>query len=311
MNTAIRLGTRGSRLALTQTETVAALLKTTCGVDTEIVVIRTTGDREQNLDPGTPSWSPGAFTKELESALLDDRVDLAIHSFKDMGTLETPGLEIPSVLERAPVHDVLVCRDEATADAIRAALADDDVHAGLVIGTSSPRRSAQVRAAIGAEVRAIRGNVPTRVGKVTDGVNGYDAVMLAAAGLGRLGMEPEHTVTLPIDRFPSAAGQGAIAIQGRADCEASRTAAALDHEATRRATTAERAFLRRIDAGCHTAAAATAVASPNGRVRLHTQYFDDDGRDLDHVAEGTEPRTVGESAGDVVLQWLRTTISSG
>src|ERR1700730_3996116 len=225
------VGTRGSRLARAQTAWVIERLRDAVPDRRWLeVLISTAGDQSASLALGT-----GVFVKEIEQALLEGAIDVAVHSLKDLPTDPTPGLTIAAVPERADPRDSLVGGRL------------DDLPDGARVGTGSPRRGAQLRRLRpGLDVVPIRGNVPTRVDKVRTGQ--VEAVMVAAAGLGRLGIpaddffDPE--VILP------APGQGALAIQSREDDELASLVAALDHTPTRSATPAERAVLASLGGGC-------------------------------------------------------------
>lgn len=265
--TLLRIGTRGSDLALIQTRIVSSLLKAAHpDASFEEVVIRTHGDRDTQ-SPFDIHWPAGGFTSAIEQALLRGEIDLAVHSYKDLPTAITPGLVIAAVPPRGAAHDVLISRQPVQLDGIPQ---------GFCVGTSSPRRAAQIRWFCGGSVsiRPVRGNVPTRLGKVESG--DLDAVVLASAGLQRLGSLPKHAIDLPLDRFVPAPGQGALAVQVRSGDLAEGLVAALDHQETRLAVDSERAFLHAIGAGCHTPAAALATMD-NGRIRLTAQLFSDDG----------------------------------
>lgn len=271
--TTLRVGTRGSELALWQTRWVSDQLRAAHpGLSIEEVIIKTHGDlaTEQKFDA---DWPVGGFVGAIEQALSERRIDFAVHSYKDMQTAATAGLTIAAVPKREIVHDVLVTRE---------AIGLGDVHDGFRLGTSSPRRAAQFRRIAKVEIVPIRGNVPTRVAKVER--ENLDGVVLAGAGLKRLGINPPHKFELPTDRFVPAPAQGAIAVQTRTGDEAEALVAVLDDALARRAVTAERAFLRTINAGCHVPVAA--LASVAGKmVTLHGQLFDDDGL---RMAEGVE-----------------------
>lgn len=302
MSTTIRIGTRGSDLALSQARDVAARLEEHAGVASETVVIQTTGDREADA-PMTPGvWETGAFVTAIEHALADGRVDLAVHSHKDLATVSLPGLVIVANPPRAPVHDVLVASSAQVAAELNAALAGESPGEELRIGTSSPRRAAQLRRALGCRIEPIRGNVPTRMAIATGGK--LDAVCLAAAGLQRLGLAPEHAIALPIDRFPTAPAQGAVAVQAREGTPAAALGPTIDHGPTRRCTAAERAFLATINAGCHAPVAASATVEEAGTIRLHVQLFKDDGELYEERAVGDEPRALGLEVGKRALAWI-------
>lgn len=234
---ALRLGTRGSKLALAQAGLVADEL-TARGAAVELVVIRTAGDER------SPSgvWGEGAFVVALEEALLDGRIDLAVHSAKDVPTAGDPRLAIAAYLPREDPRDALVCRDPA------ATLAT--LPAGATIGTDSPRRAAFIRSRRPDLVtQPLHGNVDTRLRKLAAGE--ADAIVLAVAGLRRLGLGDSITEVLPAAEFLPAPGQGALAVQVRAGDSAVRPLVKrLDEPASRAAVEAERAFLRASGGGC-------------------------------------------------------------
>lgn len=241
--TTVRIGTRDSRLALAQAEiAVAALAAAGAAGSVEIVPIRTRGDTISARRP-TGGWvqSDGQFTRELERALLDCRVDLVVHSYKDLPTAPVEGLVVGAVLERADARDCLITADGE---------ALDDLPFGARIGTSSPRRAAQLAAQRSDLIAMpIRGNVESRLRRVR--AHEFDAVILAAAGLDRLNIAVAPEARLPFELMLPAPAQGALALQVRADDDALLAAlAAVDHPATRIAVEAERALLRRIGGGC-------------------------------------------------------------
>jgi hydroxymethylbilane synthase len=190
-----------------------------------------------------------------------------------MPTATTPGLVVAAVPEREAVHDVLVTRESVDLDHLRP---------GFRLGTSSPRRAAQFRRLGDIEIVPLRGNVPTRVAKLER--EDLDGVVLAAAGLKRLGIEPPHRIGLPADRFVPSPGQGALAIQTRQDGIARESVSVLDHAITRRRVEAERSFLKTVNAGCHVPIAALATIDGD-TVSLHGQLFSEDGTRL---SEGTD-----------------------
>ncbi|MCC7387626.1 MAG: hydroxymethylbilane synthase [Phycisphaerales bacterium] len=299
----LRLGTRGSELALWQARHVAALLAEHAGVESELVIIKTQGDREGEMPAPQASWSTGAFVAAIEQALAGGEVDLAIHSFKDLATRSLPGLAVVATPPRAAVHDVLAASSERVAAVLRAALAGNGDAAGLRVGTSSPRRVTQLRRELGCATEPIRGNVPTRLAIATRA--DLDAVCLAAAGVERLGLPVAHAVALPIDRFPTAPAQGAVAVQAREGTEAADLAAKINHGPTSRCAAAERAFLGRLNAGCQVPVAANATLDAGGVIRLHVQLFNDRGGLFEERADGTDPRAVGEAVGERALAWYR------
>ncbi|NOJ58491.1 hydroxymethylbilane synthase [Arthrobacter sp. 147(2020)] len=248
MTQPLRVGTRASALALTQTTTVAERVSDLSGAHHELVRIRTEGDVHKGSL--TQIGGTGVFVAALRDALLDDRCDLAVHSLKDLPTTPADGLTVAAIPERSDTRDALCARDGLTL----ATLPD-----GATVGTGSPRRAAQLRAARpGLDVIDIRGNVDTRLGRVAglsdSGPGDLDAVVLAAAGLLRLGRDSHITELIDPTVMLPAPGQGALAVECRtSDAEDSSFAAALrdyDHTSTRLAVTAERAVLRRLEAGC-------------------------------------------------------------
>ncbi len=247
MSAVLRLGTRGSRLALAQAGQVRARLEAAHrGLRVELVVIRTSGDRITSV-PLHQVGGKGLFVKELEAALLDGTIDAAIHSLKDVPGELAPGLEIASIPERAPAHDVVVTR---TAGGL-AALAD-----GARVGTSSPRRAALVRGlAPRLAVVDLRGNVDTRLAKLERGE--VDALLLAAAGLARLGLTPAHVAACDAAVFVPAVGQGALALECRPGVTVDLLRA-IEHRPSRLAIDAERGFLCAVGGTCTTPLAAHA-----------------------------------------------------
>jgi hydroxymethylbilane synthase len=241
----LRIGTRGSPLALAQAHMVRGLLAAAQGVAEdaiEIVVIRTSGDMIQDR-PLAEVGGKGLFTKEIEQALLDGRIDLAVHSAKDMVTFLPEGLALTACLAREDVRDVLVSH---------VAKSVADLPKGATIGTASLRRQAQMlRLRPDLKVVPMRGNVGTRLDKLKRGE--ADATILALAGMKRLGVAHEATAILGTDQFLPAVGQGAIAIETRADDEATRRVLdKINHEATLTALIVERAFLAVLDGSCRT-----------------------------------------------------------
>jgi hydroxymethylbilane synthase len=278
---AVVLGTRASALARAQTESVIARL-TTAWPELECTtrVISTSGDRTQASGQPLPEiGGKGLFTAELERALRDGEIDLAVHSLKDLPTEDAEGVVVGAVSEREDVRDCVVSREGSP-------LAE--LPAGAVVGTSSLRRAAQLRALRpDVDVRSIRGNVDTRIGKVRDGE--YDATVLAAAGIRRLGLEREVSEWLDAETMLPAPGQGALAIQARAGDEAILALLAeLDHPEARAETTAERAFLRALGAGCAAPVAALATSTTTPRARLQGLVASVDGTQMVRVdGEGT------------------------
>lgn len=234
----LRLGTRRSRLATTQSGWVAGKLRA-LGHEVELVEVVTEGD--VNLAPLTQIGGTGVFASALRQALRAGEVDLAVHSLKDLPVLPEPGLVVAAIPEREDPRDVLVARD---------GLDLAGLPAGASVGTGSPRRAAQVLVhRPDLQVTAIRGNVESRIRRTTTGE--LDAVILAGAGMRRLGLAEQITDVIDVDVMLPAPGQGALAVECReSDTEVIEVVRALDHEATRTAVTAERALLRALEAGC-------------------------------------------------------------
>ncbi len=258
MKRTIRIGTRGSALALAQTQTIAELLERSADIHTELVVVSTPGDRS---DKPIAEIGVGVFTSALRDALANDEVDVAIHSYKDLPTAPDPRLALAAVPQREDPRDALVARDGLTLG---------ELPPGSTVGTGSPRRAAQLEAlGLGLEIVGLRGNVDTRVRKVTDGV--LDAVVLAKAGLSRLGRLDVITEVLePIQMLPAPA-QGALAVECRVDdVDVEHLLRSIvDDQATRAAVAAERAMLATLEAGCN---------APVGALADVVEDLDDDGR---------------------------------
>jgi hydroxymethylbilane synthase len=243
----LRLGTRASQLALTQSQHVADALTAAGGLPVELVHVSTYGDR--STEAIAQLGGTGVFVSALRDALHAGTVDLAVHSFKDLPTAPTPGLTVAAVPPREDPRDVLVARDGLTLG---------ELPRGARVGTGAPRRMAQLRAlGLGLEVVPIRGNVDTRLGKVTSGE--LDAVVLARAGLARLGRMSAVTEVLdPIQVLPAPA-QGALAVECRSDdTRVVELLAALDDPAARACVAAERSVLAALEAGCSAPVAAHA-----------------------------------------------------
>ncbi|HOC43581.1 MAG TPA: hydroxymethylbilane synthase [Thermoanaerobaculales bacterium] len=244
----LRVGTRGSELALWQAERVAGRARDELGIGCRIEVIRTRGDRIQDLAVPT-SEGKGLFTRELQEALLERRVDLVVHSLKDLPVEEPPGLEVAAIPERGAASDLLL----APRGTVRATPADPiGLPEGAVVGTSSPRRAAQLLALRpDLQVRALRGNVPTRVGRLREGR--YDAVVLAAAGVDRLALALDglDRSDLPPEVMLPAPGQGALAIETRQHDDVTLALRRLDDPSAARCVGAERRLLALLGGGCH------------------------------------------------------------
>ena len=263
----IMVGTRGSELARRQTRSVIqALCARNGSVHAGVRVVRSAGDRDpaRPLDDGT---RPGLFTRELGQALLDGRIDLAVHSLKDLPTARMTGLVIAAVPERASPLDCLVTRDGGDLDALGR---------GARVGTSSPRRRAQVLARRpDLEVAPLRGNMETRLAKLARGE--YDAIVTARAALDRLGKDCA-AVDLPSADFLPAPGQGALAVEAReSDAAVLAAVATIDDDQARGCVTAERAFLDRLGGGCALPVGALARRTGEGALLLDAAVYAPDG----------------------------------
>ena len=264
-----KLGTRGSPLALAQANMVAAALGAAHGWApgaAEIVVISTTGDRVQDR-PLAEIGGKALWTKELDAALIDGRIDCGVHSMKDVETVLRDGIALVAMLPRADVRERLLGADSI-----------DALPQGARIGTSSPRRAAQL---LGMRpdlrIEMLRGNVATRMAKVESGA--IDATLLAAAGLDRLGVTLGATV--PIDVMLPASAQGAVGITMRESDDASRALlAAIDHAPTHDAVKLERGFLAALGGTCHSPVAALAVVA-DGRVTFRAEIMTEDGTEIE------------------------------
>ena len=249
-----RIGSRGSELALAQARELQQRLKDTYdekNLAVEIVVISTSGDRIQDR-PLSEIGGKGLFTKEIEEQLLDGRIDMAVHSAKDMPTALPDGLELSCFLPREEVADAFICPNHASIE---------DLPNRAVVGSASLRRQALIRRMRpDIDVINYRGNVQTRLRKLNAGE--VDATILAQAGLNRLGLAGEITAILPVDRFPPAPGQGAICVETRTDDSAiCDLLSPINDNDTYAALVCERAFLAGLDGSCRTPIAGNAVIS--------------------------------------------------
>ncbi len=320
--TMLRVGTRGSELALIQTRLVCDLIQRHhVDLSFEEIIISTHGDQHKD-QPFDKHWPINGFVGAIEEALLAGEIDVAVHSYKDLPSQWTPGLVIAAVPKREQPHDVMV-------SAIPLTLAD--LPAGITVGTGSPRRAAQLRRVSDVQIVPIRGNVPTRLEKVARGE--LDAVVVAAAGLIRLGFllpqdtppeprtlaradspqscksqlrlsqdfsKPLYTIPLPVETFVPAAGQGALAVQVRRDSDAVALTMSINHADTERAINAERALMLAVNAGCHTPVGALATIE-DGQISLCAQLFDDAG---DRMVEGDEVGSAAQLVGQCLGQRL-------
>jgi hydroxymethylbilane synthase len=290
-----RIGTRGSALARAQTDLVCRALKSAhadlAEPDAlEVVVVRTTGDRITDR-PLAELGGKGLFCKELETALLESRIDLAVHSMKDLPTWLPEGLVIGALLQREDVRDVLIAPQAGSIAGLPQ---------GALVGTASPRRQAQLLACRpDLRVVSFRGNVDTRLKKLAAGE--VDATLLALAGLKRLSLDPGLGTALePEDMLP-AVGQGAIGIECRIGDETARALlAAIDHAPTSACVRAERALLAALDGSCHTPIAGLAEISV-GRLRLRALVARPDGSrclTIERHGDPTSGEALGRDAGE-------------
>jgi hydroxymethylbilane synthase len=285
----LRIAARGSALSLAQVEVVRGLLGPRFEV--ELIVVKTTGDRLSHLDAAIEG--KGVFTKEIDEALLEGRADAGVHSMKDLPSQLPPGLVLAAVPRREDPRDALIAHP-------RRSFAE--LPSGASVGTSSPRRKAQLLAARpDLQVSDARGNVDTRIRRLREGR--WDAIVLARAGLARLGRLQEITEIFSERTLLPAIGQGALALVTREDDAAARDAVALlDDPGTHREALAERTLLARMEAGCRAPLAGRAVAE-NGVVRLAAGVFSLNG-DRAIREEGQGPAADPRAVGDAVAQRL-------
>jgi hydroxymethylbilane synthase len=302
----LRLGTRSSQLAMWQAHHVAGLIrKMPDAPEVELITIKTEGDLILDV-PLSSLPGKNFFTREIETALLEDRIDLAVHSLKDLATDMPAGLMLGAVLEREDPRDVLLSKGHVDMDGLPR---------GARVGTSSLRRIAFLRRwRPDIEVVDLRGNVPTRIRKLEEGQ--YDAIVLAAAGVKRLGLGDHISSFLPLERILPAVGQGAVAIQVRqADANTLRWVQPLEDAATRSATGAERALLHELEGGCQIPLGSLAVVT-DGKLTLSASICDTTGNpSVDGQREGSAEdcesigsglaRDLFEQGGEAILKRLR------
>ena len=287
----LRIGSRGSQLALWQAHHIGALLRER-GHEVELEIIKTTGDKITDVALAKVG-TKGMFTKEIEEALAEGRVDLAVHSLKDLPTELSAGFEIAAITTRENPRDVFCSTKFESIE---------DLPQSARVGTSSLRRQAQLKAVRpDLDIHPLRGNVDTRLRKLEAGE--YDAIILAAAGLNRLGKTELVRQVIPAEVMCPAAGQGALGIEIRAgDTITRQHLAFLDDAAVRATTTCERALLNKLGGGCQVPIGAFAEVR-NGRLHLEAIVADPDGsKILRESREGSDPVQLGESVGDTLLQ---------
>lgn len=310
MTDILRIGTRGSALAMAQTGVVAEAIAKASGLTVELVPITTHGDtsRESLSQLG----GTGVFASALRESLLAGDCDLIVHSLKDLPTGEHPGLVIGAVPRRADARDTLVARDGLTLETLPA---------GSKVGTGSPRRVAQLRAARpDIEVVDIRGNVDTRLGRIAaDAEERLDAVILAAAGLGRLGRHEVITEFFELSQWPTAPGQGALAIEVRSADVAhgvlAKALASVNHVTTHATVLAERAVLAGLEAGCSAPVGATAQIDDGLLFLTATVYSADGTQKLtsSHAAtpDGMAAAQLAEAAAEVAQRVVAELLAAG
>ena len=311
----VRIGTRGSALAVAQTRQVADALAKASGLEVELVTITTHGDtaRESLSQLG----GTGVFTGALRDALLNGEIDVAVHSLKDLPTAPHPDIALAAVPKRADARDVLCARDGLTLQTLPE---------GARVGTGSPRRIAQLLAARpDLQVVDIRGNIDTRLGRVfdeTDDERRLDAIVLAAAGLDRLGRADSASQRLELSEWPTAPGQGALALETRREKDASADGRALakglasvNHVTTRANVAAERAVLAGLEAGCAAPLAATALVE-DGLLFVTATVYKPDGTEhltSSHAAslEGSGQSALLEAAADAAQRVVEELLDAG
>jgi hydroxymethylbilane synthase len=294
----LRIATRGSALALWQANHIRERLAQLHGIESELIRIRTSGDKFQGASVAQVSeqaGTKGIFIKELEEALLAGTADLAVHSMKDVPTENPAGLVFPAITKREDVRDCLISRDGAKLK---------DLACGARVGTSSLRRQAQLRHhRPDLELLDLRGNVDTRLKKVAAGE--FDAIVLATAGMNRLGASDKITQILAPEVMLPAVGQGALGIETRADDhETLRLVAALDEPESHEAVTAERALLRELEGGCQVPLGAWARRE-NGELRLEACVFSADGKEFvrkDLRGRPEEAEELGVRLGQILIE---------
>ena len=287
----LRIGSRGSQLALWQAHHISALLREK-GHEVELEIIKTTGDKITDVALAMVG-TKGMFTKEIEEALAEGRVDLAVHSLKDLPTELSTGFEIAAITTRESTCDVFCSKKYAGVD---------ELPERAKVGTSSLRRQAQLKARRpDLDIHPLRGNVDTRLRKLEEGE--YDAIILAAAGLNRLGKTQLVKQVIPPDVMCPAAGQGALGIEIRAGDAATRQHLAfLGDPAARATTTCERALLNRLGGGCQVPIGASATMK-NGRLHLEAIVAHPDGSQvLRESRDGDDPVKLGDAVGETLLK---------
>ncbi|RKD23869.1 hydroxymethylbilane synthase [Ammoniphilus oxalaticus] len=289
----IIIGTRQSELAVTQTKWVISQLKSLgLPYEFEMKKIVTKGDRILDVTLSKVGGK-GLFVKEIEQAMIDQEIDLAVHSMKDMPSSLPAGLTIGCVPERVDVRDVLISKEGKTLD---------ELAAGAIVGTSSLRRGAQILAfRPDLKIKWIRGNVGTRLRKLEE--EDYDAIILAAAGLERLEWDGDIAQYIPVEISLPAVGQGALGIECReSDQEVLDLLARLNHRQTSISVQAERAFLRTLEGGCQVPIGAYAITENNQEITITGLVASPDGKTvLKERMQGTDPEQLGTALGQALI----------
>ncbi len=300
MKSHLIIGSRGSKLALWQAEWVKAQMeKLHAGLEVSIEIIKTSGDANQRA-PLAVIGGKGVFTKELEEALIDERIDLAVHSLKDLPTILPEGLSLSAITEREDARDALILNPNL----LIKSPSIKSLPEGCLVGTSSMRRLAQLKQVRGdLVIRDLRGNVDTRLRKLDEGE--YQAIVLASAGLRRLGLGQRISAAIETDEMIPAVGQGALGIEARStDEETNHLLSPLNHAATRAACVAERALLRALGGGCQLPIAAHATVQ-DGRLRIEGLVAGLNGEEAVRAkTEGasSEAEAVGNELASVLLR---------
>lgn len=285
----IVIGTRGSRLALWQTDWVGGLLKEKYGIAYEKTVIKTTGDKITDV-PLARIGEKGIFVKELDDAVLEEKVDFAVHSMKDVPVDLPEGLMLAAVPEREEANDALI-----------SGYALDELPKGAVIGSSSLRRIAQMKHfRSDVVVKDLRGNVDTRLKKLGEGQ--FDAIIMAKAGLKRLGFESYIKETLPLDIFTPTVGQGAIAVVARTDSTLLSVLGSLNHKPTLKRVSAERSLLRGVGGGCQIPLGADSRIEGTSVWLKGVMLSQDGKKKISAEARGINPEKVGEEVSVKLLK---------
>ena len=285
----IVIGTRGSRLALWQTDYIGGLLRGKHGINYEKIVIKTKGDKITDV-PLARIGGKGIFVKELDDAVLEGTVDFAVHSMKDVPVDLPEGLMVAAVPEREEANDALI-----------SGYALDELPKGAVIGSSSLRRIAQAKHyRPDIAVKDLRGNVDTRLKKLSEGQ--FDAIIMAKAGLKRLGFERYIKETLPLDIFTPTVGQGAIAVVARADSTLLGVLESINHELTLKRVAAERSLLRGVGGGCQIPLGADSKIEGSEVLLKGVMLSQDGKKKITAEAKGIDPEKVGEEVSVKLLK---------